>query len=281
MSASPPSPVASVIIPAHDEAAFIGQCLEALLASECDAPFEVIVVANGCKDDTAARARKAAESASRPLNVIETAQGGKPNALQLGDTAARGTTRIYLDADVLVSPGLIAALIAALEDEAPRYAGGTPVISTARSALTRAYARFWQRLPFFRTGVPGFGIYAVNHAGRARWSTWPDIISDDTFARLQFAPEERVRVEPTYTWPMVEGIGRLIRVRRRQDRGVAQVMDVFPELGVNADRIPDARARKARAALRDPLGFVVYATVALCVRAFGNGARPGAWERGR
>ena len=48
----------SVVIPASNEAGRIGACLHALLAQEGVAePVEVIVVANGCRDDTAAVAR--------------------------------------------------------------------------------------------------------------------------------------------------------------------------------------------------------------------------------
>ena len=47
----------TIIIPAHNEAAVIGQTLQGLLrqAGEGD---EVIVVCNGCSDDTAGVARR-------------------------------------------------------------------------------------------------------------------------------------------------------------------------------------------------------------------------------
>jgi glycosyltransferase involved in cell wall biosynthesis len=90
----------SVILPASNEAAHIDACLGALQAStEPDGArrldgTEVIVVANGCDDDTAARAeRRSADFAARGwrLTVIDTPQGGKVNALNLGDRAAAGT----------------------------------------------------------------------------------------------------------------------------------------------------------------------------------------------
>lgn len=262
---------ATVLIPAHDEAGYIGACLAAVTASCTGAhDLQVIVIANGCSDDTAAIARRAG------VEVIETAQGGKLPALELGDGAARHGTRIYLDADVVVSPDLLHQLIEALSGPAPRYASGRPVVARAQSALTRAYARFWQGQPFLTQGVPGFGIFAVNAAGRARWGAWPDIISDDTFVRLQFSPSERVRVPASYTWPMVEGAARLVRVRRRQDRGVAEIRQRFPLLMQNED--PRSPSRLFARALRDPSGFAVYAAISLAVRIL-PGA--GGWERGR
>ncbi|WP_281967834.1 glycosyltransferase [Roseovarius nanhaiticus] len=268
---------ASVIIPAHDEAGYIGPCLEAVFASDLEGTaLQVIVVANGCADKTAQKAQDHASS-ERNLSVIETPQGGKLQALELGDRAAHHGTRIYLDADVIVAPDLISQLVAALAPAAPRYASGTPSVARAQSALTRAYARLWQRLPFVAQGVPGFGIFAVNAAGRARWDVWPDIISDDTFVRLHFAPEERLKVPAHYSWPMVEGWHRLVRVRRRQDRGVAEITARFPHLAQNEGRARMGAGDVVRLALQDPIGFAVYGAVSLAVRLPG----PGGWVRGR
>lgn len=76
---------------------------------------------------------------------------------------------------------------------AARYASGTPRVSPAKSWVTRAYARFWQQLPFASSDAPDFGVFAVKAAGRARWGRFPDIISNDTYVRLLFAPRERGR----------------------------------------------------------------------------------------
>lgn len=274
---------ATVVLPAHDEAGYIEPCLAALLASDLGGlALRVIVVANGCRDETAARARAFADRAAAQgcvLQVIETPQGNKLRALQLGDEAAGPGPRLYLDADVIVGPELIRALVGTLQGDAARYACGTPVVAQARSAVTRAYARFWSTLPFVTQGAPGFGLFAMTAAGRARWGDWPDVISDDTFARLSFTPAERLRLPDTYVWPMVEGFGNLVRVRRRQDRGVAQIGQNHPALLGNDDKIrPGLRAVAARA-LRDPIGFAVYAAVALAVRLPSKGG--GGWARGR
>ena len=152
--------------------------------------------------------------------------------------------------------------------------GGVPV-----SAVTRAYARFWQRLPFVSTGVPGFGLFAVNGAGRARWGAWPDIISDDTFVRLSFCPDERVGVDAPYEWPLVEGWSNLVRVRKRQNDGVDEIRARYPDLMANDDKPSFPIRQKVEMALRDPVGFAVYAGVALATKL----GRPGdtGWSRGR
>lgn len=273
----------SVIIPASNEERLIGPCLEALFASQPPAvPAEAVVVANGCRDRTADAARKAEAAARKAgwgLVVLDLPQGGKPGALNAGDAAATGRLRAYLDADVTISPPLMAQLVQALSGEGPVYATGTAVIPKPASAVTRAYARFWQRLPFAaRTRAPGYGLFAVNAAGRARWGDFPAIISDDTFVRLQFTPDERVQVPATYLWPMIEGFGPLVRVRRRQDAGVAEISRLWPGLTDREAKPRLTLPTLAGMALRDPGGFAVYAAVSAAVRL---GPRSGGWARGR
>lgn len=271
-----------MILPASNEAALIGGCLEALCASDwtVSAPVEVIVIANGCRDDTAARARAVAPAFARRgwrLRVIERSEGGKLAALDAGDAAASAAIRVYLDADVTVDPALLQALHAALSRPEPRYASGRVNI-TAKGAVSRAYARIWRKVPFMARCVPGCGVFAVNAAGRARWGRFPDIISDDTFVRLNFAPDERIGVAAGYDWPVAEGFDRLVRVRRRQDAGVAEIEARYPGLVANDDKPAFPASAKLGLALRDPLGFAVYTGVALAVR-----LRPASegWSRGR
>ncbi|MGO4908381.1 glycosyltransferase family 2 protein [Pseudorhodobacter sp. W20_MBD10_FR17] len=276
----------SVIIPASNEANYIGPCLTALFASNTVLGAEVIVVANGCRDDTAARAQGFAEIATAKgwrLQVIGLPEGGKIGALNAGDAAATGDMRAYLDADVIVSPDVMAQLEQALSTSAPRYASGRAVIPCAKSAVTRAYARFWQTMPFTQSVAPGYGLFAVNAAGRARWGAFPDIISDDTFVRLHFAPSERVGVDAAYHWPMIEGFAALVRVRRRQDAGVAQLAQSYPDILAKEGKAPLGVLGLLRRAVADPLGFATYAAVSVAVKAGAVKARRGNsdWTRGR
>lgn len=144
--------------------------------------------------------------------------------------------------------------------------------------MTRAYARFWQELPFAQSPAPGFGLFAVNAAGRARWGDYPKLISDDTFVRLLFRPEERVEVAGSYEWPMVEGLDALVRVRRRQDAGVQEIARLHPELIANEGKPGLSRGALLRMLARDPAGFAVYAAVSVAVRAKRQSAE---WSRGR
>jgi glycosyltransferase involved in cell wall biosynthesis len=280
----------SVIIPASNEANYIGGTLENLLASRLEdagsagrTPVEIIVVANGCTDDTVGAARRfeaAAAARGWRLIVLDVAEGGKLNALNVGDAAASGGIRIYVDADIHVSPTLLAELCTALGRPEPAYASGRPAMAPAASWATRAYTRIWKRVPFMTEGVPGGGVFAVNAAGRARWGAFPRVTADDTFVRLQFAPAERISVPAPYEFPMPEGFARLVRLRRRQDFGAREVARVYPDLARNDDKPRFGIDRAIRIIATDPVGFGVYCAVAVVARVRAS-RHAGVWARAR
>lgn len=273
----------SVIIPAHNEQDYIAPCLDALLAQE-GVPgrslrgSEVLLMANACTDETIARALpyKARFAAKGwKLRILRVTTPGKIHALNCSDKAASGAVLAYLDADVVCDPQLMRLLIEALQEDAPRYASGKLQIAAAQTWITRAYAKTWAALPFMQSPAVGAGLFAVNRAGRARWGDFPNIISDDTFVRLQFAPEERIEVPAPYIWPLVEGFSNLVRVRRRQDAGVQQIDRLYPGLMAREAKIP---VDYKTLFLRNPVSFLCYSAVKLAVRLRRQDA---AWTRGR
>ncbi len=270
----------SVLIPANNEEDYIGVCLEALLAQETGRSIEVIVAANACTDTTLDIARSYEDRFAKKgwaFRTLDIKEGGKPNALNRADAVARGDMRVYLDADVVMSKPLLEQLAQVLDQDMPTYASGRLIVAPTKNWVTRAYGRIWTHLPFMTHGVPGAGLFAVNAAGRARWNEFPNIISDDTYVRLQFAPHERIGVEAEYEWPLVEGLPALTRVRSRQDHGVAEVARLWPEAMKNEGKRPLASTKIAMIGLRDPLGLVIYTMVSLLVRI----SRDKGWSRGR
>ena len=274
----------NVIIPAHNEADFIGATLEGLLAQDARAPQELraIVAANGCTDKTAEIARSfSARFAARDwdLVVLDIPEGGKPGALNRADAKAAPGPRAYLDADVVCSPALIGLIARALDVPAPRYASGIFTIARPKSWASRHYARLWLKVPFMATGVPGAGLFAVNEAGRARWQEFPPIIADDLFVRLNFAPSERVRVKAPFTWVLAEGFGALVRVRRRWDTGNRQLMELRPELAANEEKAPVTPRDHLRLFTGQPVSYLVYVAVAVASKL--SIYDRASWARGR
>ena len=281
----------SIIVPANNEAEQIGGCLESLLKSTpkpgygsgsipVPMPIEVLVVANGCSDQTVAIAQKYASRFAAmgwDFSVLDIAEGSKMLALNTGDAAAMHRARAYLDADVRLGPTLLDQLARVLQSEKPVYASGQCVIAPAENWATKAYARIYSKVPFMTTGTPGCGLFGVSAAGRSRWGKFPDIISDDTFVRLSFAPQERLRLRGKYSWPLVEGYSNLVKVRRRQNVGVSEVKHQYQKLMKNDDKPRLGWITVLALAMRDPVGFAVYASVAVATRFGGEGG----WSRGR
>jgi virginiamycin A acetyltransferase len=91
--------LASIVIPAHNEASVIGRCLRSLLKGALPGELEIIVVANGCNDATYEVAREFGDA----VRVLETPAASKTEALNIGDRTASHFPRFYVDADVQLS----------------------------------------------------------------------------------------------------------------------------------------------------------------------------------
>lgn len=205
----------SVVIAAHNEENVIGRSLDALLDQVTPAGFQVVVSANGCTDRTVALA-------TRPgVTVIDRPEAGKAAALNAGEQAATGFPRIYLDADILVPPGGLAAVLDRFtQSPVPLAVAPRRRLNTAgRPWAVRAYFAINERLPVFRNGLVGRGMIALSEQGRARFDTFPAMIADDLFIDSLFSEAEKAempRVEVVVEAPFTtrDLVRRLVRVRR-------------------------------------------------------------------
>jgi GT2 family glycosyltransferase len=102
---------ASIIIPTRDRRDAAARTLQALSLQCCPRPaFEVILVADGCSDDTGTLATA---KWPVPVRVLEQPHAGPAAARNRGAAAATGDLLIFLDDDIEVVPGFVAAHIAA------------------------------------------------------------------------------------------------------------------------------------------------------------------------
>jgi glycosyltransferase involved in cell wall biosynthesis len=219
----------SIIIPAHDESDVIERCLRSITRSLSAEEAEIIVVCNGCSDDTA----DIAMSFGPMVRVLCTPVPSKPAALNLGDTIATRFPRIYLDADIVVDSDVVRDLAHLLDDDSPLLAASPRgVVSLAgRGRLVRSFYRIWTALPYFREGPFGAGLYAFSRKGRERFKTFPDIISDDGFARLSVHPSERGVLESgVFTIFPPRSISGVLKINIRARAGMYQLRSRFPEM---------------------------------------------------
>jgi glycosyltransferase involved in cell wall biosynthesis len=218
------SGVATVIIPAHNEARVIGRLLGQLVDGASPGELDVIVVANGCTDDTA----QVAAACGPPVRVLSTPTPSKREALMAGDRAALDFPRVYVDADVEVGREDIRALTDALRSPGVLAAGPRRVLALeGRPWLVRWYYDVWARLPEVRGGLFGRGVIGMTAAGHARVADLPLLVADDLAWSLMFAPSERVIVsEASSVVHTPRTFGDLLRRRVRAVTGVAQVEGV-------------------------------------------------------
>jgi GT2 family glycosyltransferase len=265
-------PRASIVIPAHDEADTIQRTLEPLAELAAAGRLEIVVVCNGCSDDTADRAR-----AYAGVRVVETSVASKTVALNLGDAAATLWPRFYLDADIVVPPEALVPVITALR-EGPALAG-RPAFRLdleGASPLVRAYYRARQRMSSTSSALWGAGVYAVSRTGHDRIGSFPALTADDLYVDRLFTAAEKVfpATEPV-TVSVPRRAGALRRVLRRMRRGPA-------EQGVDTG---SSSARELARSIRGPLSATdaaVYAAFAVDARRRAKEAvRRGApaWER--
>jgi hypothetical protein len=103
----------SVLLPVRDEAPRVRACLDAVLAQEGVA--EVLVLDDGSADGTGELARAVPDPRLRVLAGAPPPAGwlGKPHACQqLADAAdPRSDVLVFLDADVVLAPGAVAATV--------------------------------------------------------------------------------------------------------------------------------------------------------------------------
>jgi len=183
--------VISVIIPAYNEGRVIGRLLGRLVASALPGELEVIVVANGCTDDTVA----VSTAFGPPVRVLNIGSASKPEALAAGDRAAREFPRVYLDADVEIgAEDLRAMQKELLHRDVLAAAPEREFVMTGRSWIVRWFYDVWTRLPEVQRGFFGRGVIAISEEGHDRVTAIQPVIADDLAFSLAFQPNERAIV---------------------------------------------------------------------------------------
>jgi hypothetical protein len=234
----------AVIIPAHNEASVIARTLQNLAPLAESTGVEIIVVCNGCNDETAAIARSVPG-----VVVVEIDEASKTAALNVGDARASGWPRLYLDADIDVAPDAVLAVFDRLTGNGSFAARPVFVYDTSGASVpVRSYYRARSRIPAPATRLWGAGGYAVNQAGHRRFDAFPAVTADDSWIDTQFGDHEKSIVN---TVPMrvrtPRDLNGLLAVLTRQRRG--QV-----ELGVPSSAL--GRGRALLASVRGPRSIV-------------------------
>jgi GT2 family glycosyltransferase len=103
----PDPPKISVIVPARDEEASLGACLQSLVG-QAGIDFEIIVVDDGSTDRTPKLARSFPGVRVIDAGPLPEGWSGKNNAMSVGAREARAPWLLFTDADTVHLPGSLA-----------------------------------------------------------------------------------------------------------------------------------------------------------------------------
>ena len=133
-------PTVSVIIAAHNEAAYIDSVLRSVFA-QTYAPVEVVVVDDGSSDATPEVAT------SHPVKLIRQSHAGAGAARNRGARTAAGDILVFVDGDMILAETFLEALIAPMVDD------GAPGTFTKEIRVANG-ARRWARAHMIGRGLP-------------------------------------------------------------------------------------------------------------------------------
>ena len=254
--------IASVIIPAHNEARVLRRNLELLHRGIRPGELDVVVVCNGCRDDTAAVARQVPG-----VRVIEIVHPSKSDAVRLGNLATDVFPRVHLDADVRLSGDDLRILVAPLAE--PGVLATAPrrdLVRERSHRMVQWYYDVWEELPQVREGLFGRGVIALSREGQLRMDGLPTAMSDDLVISDAFGDDER-RVVSSASVTVVAPVTvrDLLRRRIRVATGNAQAS----HLGLRRPASATTWGALARLVVRRPSlapGMAVFLTVTAMAR---------------
>jgi glycosyltransferase involved in cell wall biosynthesis len=271
----------SIIIPAHNEATVLARTLAPLAQLAKEGAVEIIVVCNGCTDDTAHVARRFCG-----VIVVEIDTASKIDAINVGDQTATRWPRLYLDADVRISLPAVRDLLETLSGGDILAARPAASYHTeGASALVDSYYRARTRLTSLQTSLWGAGVYGVSEAGHARFGQFPSVIADDLWIDHFFGADLKTVVE---TEPVVISTPvtnrALLATLRRVYKGNAEISAVeFETLhtgsGVTTTKSTVLDLIHSAKNVRGGIDAAVYAAFAIAGRLSIPLARGTKWER--
>jgi glycosyltransferase involved in cell wall biosynthesis len=211
--------MATIIVPAHNEASVIENCLNSLINQpEVD---HIIVACNGCTDNTAEIVKANYPNA----HCLDIKKPSKTNALNIAEKKAKelGTSFpiFYIDADTQLSENAISHITHEMSQNEIHLAAPTPVIDTSKSSwLVKTYYNVWLSLPYIKEGVIATCSFIVSEKGRKRFGLFADVIGDDGFIRCHFHNKEIANINGAEIYIKApKDIFSLIKIKTRARLG--------------------------------------------------------------
>lgn len=171
----------SVVVPAHNEEAYIGPCLAALVAQGDDV-HEIIVVDNNSTDRTAAVVEAFIKDHPH-IRLLSERAPGVAHARNAGFRAARGDVLGRVDADTRVKPGWARSILDFLSTDGAHIGGVTGLNEPYDSPVR--WLKSWWFGRHLKKGTVGGGRRVTNLHGanmalrRVAWRRVEHLVSTD------------------------------------------------------------------------------------------------------
>ncbi|MCE2572800.1 glycosyltransferase family 2 protein [Motilimonas eburnea] len=267
----------TVVIPAYNEANCIEQTLseyEELVGDR----LEVIVIPNGCDDNTADIVRNHFSN----MRMVELTEGSKIAAINKGIELASHSHIMIQDADVVISKSDVAKILAFIQTTVYLFASPLTRVIEDSNFWVRKYYRFLKVTPAYRAGMVNSGVYLLSPKAIEKLGNLPRVIADDGYVKGVLGPENVTKINDCFSVVKTpKNLWSLIKIKTRSKLGNLELKEKFvsPTTGKNGISSLFKIALKERM-LSD---FLVYISVTFLtlIRAKTqlNNARSITWER--
>ncbi len=272
----------SLIIPAYNEANLLTRTIDYVLGDNELQNCEIIVVCNGCKDNSIevlTRYQKdnqnVLNSKSIVLKVIDEQKPSKTHALNIGMKDAAAENVVLLDADILVSGACIQELVKVLKEKA--LLALSPAIEFDTGDSSSAVKRYFNvsENSKYNKELRLSNVIALSAIGRQAVGDFPEVIADDEYLRRQLKFNEYAVLRThSYAFKTPKDMFNLISVLSRVERGNMQLN----KIGVHAKE--NTTGTQESTSFLDRSIFVVVKLIAKTLAwlqyHFGNNSK---WQR--
>ena len=230
----------TVVVPARNEEAFIGDCLESILASQ-HRNLQVLVV-DGASDDRTVEIVRACSDRDPRVSVVDNPDRLIPIGLNRALAAAEGAWLVRVDAHATIPPDYVGRAVAHLRSGRWGAVGGRKdgvgTTAAGRAVAAAMASRFGVGGSTYHHGtdqtevdhVP-FGAYPVALARRlGGWDERLAVNQDFEFDRRIRESGQRILFDPALRidWHCRQRVVDLFRQYRRYGQGKVTVMALHP-----------------------------------------------------
>ena len=228
------------IMPAYNEERSITRALESLANQKLDdVNMRVVVIANGCSDQTAQKAEDFSKKSKMPVQVVETDVKQKGNAINIGRANTEDSIVVYGDADCVFHELAISKIVRELSDT-NQYAvvGGLDIPNFENSdpaSMLCEFQKIMQIERIARGRVLAIGRLIGFNQNKISEPFPTNIHSEDIWITLHAAKkyefkavkvllDAKVYYQPPLSW------NDFLAQETRYEMSMNQLFDKFPEL---------------------------------------------------